>query len=135
MVGFLAFGMLIWPLMQNWKDRDHAGREADLIATINEIRGLKTESAVMSWTSKNAARAFPKRTVQGVILSGLEDLKSTERGELKRVQTNIADDFIIMDSNAGAESHSGNFILWGRACGTLWFDYLREAKDGGLNRQ
>ena len=38
--------------------------EPDLIATINEIRGLKTDSAVMNWTSKNTARAFPKRTVR-----------------------------------------------------------------------
>lgn len=74
--------------------------EPDLLATISEIRGLKTDSALMSWTSKNAARAFPKRTVQGVILSGLEDLKSTERSELARVQKDIAPDFIILDSNA-----------------------------------
>jgi hypothetical protein len=74
--------------------------EPDMMATISEIRGLKTDSALLAWTSKNSARAFPKRTVQGVILSGLEDLKSTERSELKRVQTNIADDFIILDSNA-----------------------------------
>jgi hypothetical protein len=74
--------------------------EPDLLATISEIKGLKTESALASWTSKNAARAFPKRTVQGVISSGLLDVKSNERSELMQVQKDIADDFIILDSNA-----------------------------------
>jgi len=74
--------------------------EPDLLATIAEIKGLKTESALKDWVSKNAARAFPHRTVQGVILSGLMDVQANERSELMRVQKNLADDFIILDSNA-----------------------------------
>lgn len=70
------------------------------MATIAEIKGLKTDSALKDWAHKNAARAFPKRTIQGVILSGLMDMEANERSELMRVQKNLADDFIILDSNA-----------------------------------
>lgn len=74
--------------------------EPDLMATMEQMRGLKNQTTLMSWTGQNAARVFPKRTVQGVILSGLDSLKSTDRSELKRLHTNIADDFIILNSNA-----------------------------------
>jgi len=74
--------------------------EPDLMATMEQMRGLKNETTLMSWTGKNAARVFPKRTVQGVILSGLEDLKSTDRSKLRQLHANIADDFIVLDSNA-----------------------------------
>lgn len=74
--------------------------EPDLMATIEQMRSPGDKTTAMSWTSQNAARVFPKRTVQGVILSGLEELKSTQRSELRRLHTNIADDFIVLDSNA-----------------------------------
>lgn len=74
--------------------------EPDLMSTMEQMRALRDKTTAMSWTSQHAAQVFPKRTVRGVILSGLEELKSTQRSELKRLHTNIADDFIILDSNA-----------------------------------
>ena len=74
--------------------------EPDLMGTIEQMRALRDKTTAMSWTGQHAAQVFPKRTVRGVILSGLEELKSGQRSELKRLHANIADDFIILDSNA-----------------------------------
>jgi len=74
--------------------------EPDIMATANEIKALKSESALLAWMSKNSARAFPKRNVQGVVSSGL-DLRSSQREALEKVErNNTVEDFIILKANA-----------------------------------
>jgi hypothetical protein len=73
--------------------------EPDLLATITEIKGLKADATLTEWVRKNRARAFPRRSVQGLVCFGM-DMKSTDRAELARVQHNIAEDFVILDGNA-----------------------------------
>ena len=74
--------------------------EPDILATAEEIRGMKNQSAMLNWATRNPARSFPKRSVQGVVSSGL-DLTSTQRDALARAEEEItAVHFIILNANA-----------------------------------
>jgi len=90
--------------------------EPDVLAAAEQIRRLDNISAASSWVSKNPTRAFPKRTVKGVVSSGL-DLSLRQRDALERAEKEItATHFIILNANAEPSLGAGiTFAMAGLA--------------------
>jgi len=75
-------------------------RDPELKATISEAQNIKPGFAAEAWMEKNRQRIYPRRDVAGLVLSGIEDLKSTQRASIMHAHSNIAPDFVILDENA-----------------------------------
>ena len=70
-----------------------------LKATIAEMNQLHSNTSTRAWMQKNYQRAFPRQDIRGLVRYGI-DLKSSERDQLANADKNIAEDFIILDSDA-----------------------------------
>jgi hypothetical protein len=70
-----------------------------LKATIAEMNKLHSDASARAWMQKNYQRAFPRLDIRGLVRYGI-DLKSSERDQLADADKNIAQDFIILDSDA-----------------------------------
>lgn len=73
--------------------------DPELKATIAEMNKLNSDAAARAWVLKNYRRAFPRLDVRGLVRYGI-DLKSSERDQLAHAEKNIAQDFIILDSDS-----------------------------------
>ena len=67
---------------------------------------LKTDNDARVWLQKNRQRAFPRQDVRGLVRYGI-DLKSSDRDQLAHADKDIAEDFIIVESDAQPSFASG----------------------------
>ena len=77
-----------------------------LKSTIAEMSKLKTDNDARVWLQKNRQRAFPRQDVRGLVRYGI-DLKSSDRDQLAQADKDIAQDFIILESDAQPSFASG----------------------------
>jgi hypothetical protein len=90
-----------------------ATKSPELMATLREMQGLKSEQDATAWALKNQERVFPHRDVSGLVRFGL-DMNEKDRSKIKELQANLANDFIILDDGkAPSLGKSLGFLVGG----------------------
>ena len=77
-----------------------------LKSIIAEMNKLNSDKDARVWLQKNRQRAFPRQDVRGLVRYGI-DLKSSDRDQLAHADKDIAQDFIILESDAQPSFASG----------------------------
>jgi hypothetical protein len=87
-----------------------ATKDPDLLGIANQLIKIEDETEMMKFAVENGDKMFPTRNVSGLVRYGV-DLDDDERSQLKNLDANLSENFVIVD-----EGKSPGF---GRAVGFL----------------
>lgn len=72
--------------------------DPSICAVLKEMDGLKTDDAVRAFVRANLERVFPRRNVSGLVAFGIDS--TSHRGDLERLEKNMADNFVVLNADA-----------------------------------
>lgn len=78
----------------------------EFVGMIQRLTAISEGEAAQAWVRTNLDRIFPRRNVHGLVRSPL-DLESNERSKLAPLLNNVAEDYVILESDAQPSALAG----------------------------